>query len=240
MNTVPPNTPFSNPFSTRFTRPGEIPYQFVEAEELGTLVDRFGNNRWVGQIVGPHGCGKTTLCHLLARQLNHLFPQVNHVTIRSGKDVQSDRVENSPELELERRLKPKSNDSTNHALRRTLTIVDGVERLSLLQQRMLVFNLSGPSNSHALNGPPTPDQTADGLLITSHRRLKFVPVLLSITPSITTFQSVAKFLDPSLEMNQEEFAEVFTAAGHNIREAIMLLYDRHETLGARSQRSGGH
>jgi len=230
VNNVPQNIPFSNPFSTRFTRPGEIPYQFVESEELGTLVDRFGNNRWVGQIVGPHGCGKTTLCHLLARELKHLFPKVNHVTIRSGRDIQSVRAEHSPALELDRRVQLKPNGSVNHALKRTLTIVDGVERLSLLQQRMLVSNLSGPRNNHALNGQFTPDQTTDGLLITSHRRLKFVPVLLSITPSVATFQSVAKFLDPSLEMTQREFAEAFAAAGHNIREAIMLLYDRHEAL----------
>ena len=233
MTTLTQDIPVSNPFSTRFTRPGEIPYQFADSAGLETLVDRFGHNRWVGQIVGPHGCGKTTLCHLLARELEHLFPNVNHVTIRSVTDIQSDfqsvRAEHTPELERDSNLMPKLDGSVNRDLNRTLTIVDGVERLSLLQQRMLVSNLS--RNRHNTSrGQSDSQETSDGLLITSHRRLKFVPVLYSITPTVSTFQSVAKFLNPSLDMSQAELAETFAAAGQNIREAIMLLYDRHESL----------
>ena len=227
MNTVSQDNrlskAFSNPFSTRFTRPGEIPYLFADSAGLGSLVDRFGHQGWVGQIVGAHGCGKTTLCHALAAELVHLFPKVNHVTIRSGKDILSKSVEHS---ELGSGLDP-NHDRTSV---RTLTIVDGVERLSLLQQRMLVSNLSRTRGISSREDHANPKAGSNGLLITSHRRLKFVPVLYSITPSVSAFQSVAEFLDPSLDMSQSELSETFAAAGQNIREAIMLLYDRHESL----------
>ena len=91
--------PESNPFSTRFTAPGKIPFFFERSflrqlkaskpakfEEffiralgagedirgsvcLQFLVDRFETNGRRGQLVGPHGSGKSTLTCALKEAL---------------------------------------------------------------------------------------------------------------------------------------------------------------------------
>jgi hypothetical protein len=59
----------SNPFSTRFIRPGAIPYIFPEGESAAWLVERLAANSWRGQIVGPHGTGKSTLLAALVEEM---------------------------------------------------------------------------------------------------------------------------------------------------------------------------
>lgn len=51
----------SNPFSTRFTRPGAMPFLFPPGIDADELVARLAESGWWGQIVGPHGSGKSTL-----------------------------------------------------------------------------------------------------------------------------------------------------------------------------------
>lgn len=51
----------SNPFCTRYVRPGALPYIFPPGEDATALVHRLGENGWWGEIVGPHGAGKSAL-----------------------------------------------------------------------------------------------------------------------------------------------------------------------------------
>lgn len=59
----------SNPFSTRFIRPGAIDYLFPAGVTAESLVDRLAEHKWQAAIVGPHGCGKSTLLVALASEL---------------------------------------------------------------------------------------------------------------------------------------------------------------------------
>jgi len=59
-----------NPFATRYTRPGALPYYFSDGTTLDRLIDRLSRHRWQGQIVGPHGSGKSTLLTHLQRELS--------------------------------------------------------------------------------------------------------------------------------------------------------------------------
>ncbi len=59
--------PHENPFSTRFVRPGAMPYRLVPAYDLTRLILRFEAIGRTGQIVGPHGSGKSTLLADLVR-----------------------------------------------------------------------------------------------------------------------------------------------------------------------------
>lgn len=51
----------SNPFATRFIRPGAIEFLFSGDESISGLISQLASNRWRGQIIGPHGTGKSTL-----------------------------------------------------------------------------------------------------------------------------------------------------------------------------------
>lgn len=59
----------ANPFSTARVQPGSLPYLFATGESLSGLIDRLSRQRRRGQIVGPHGVGKSTLLVQLAREL---------------------------------------------------------------------------------------------------------------------------------------------------------------------------
>ena len=73
--TIAPANPFScNPFSTRHVRPGSVDYVFGEGEDAGRIVARLRAAGWRGEIVGPHGSGKSAL-------LAALIPEIR----RAGK-----------------------------------------------------------------------------------------------------------------------------------------------------------
>ncbi|MEX0675957.1 MAG: hypothetical protein WD063_02700 [Pirellulales bacterium] len=63
------HAPRSNPFSTRFVRPGAVPYLFAPGQSADGLVRRLAGLGWRGQIIGPHGSGKSTLLAALAEPL---------------------------------------------------------------------------------------------------------------------------------------------------------------------------
>lgn len=67
----------SNPFSTRFVRPGAIPFHFGHRDERERIVGDLMRHR-MGLIVGPHGSGKTTLLHELRPLLSGSFPDITH------------------------------------------------------------------------------------------------------------------------------------------------------------------
>ena len=84
------STPASNPFATRFVRPGSLPYRFdaaiTEAESdanFREIVRRLDRHQ-TGLIVGPHGSGKTTLLHALAPWLSHRYPQIANVRLTAS------------------------------------------------------------------------------------------------------------------------------------------------------------
>jgi hypothetical protein len=51
----------TNPFATRWVRPGALAYQFGEGQSAAALLERLAQNDWWGQIVGPDGSGKSVL-----------------------------------------------------------------------------------------------------------------------------------------------------------------------------------
>ena len=61
MNEHDASATAENPFCSRRVRPGALPFLFAGDTSLGQLVDRLRQNGWWGQIVGPHGSGKSAL-----------------------------------------------------------------------------------------------------------------------------------------------------------------------------------
>jgi hypothetical protein len=105
--------PRGNPFSTRFVRPGAIPYRFADGTDAAAVVTRLERQGWWGQIVGPHGSGKSTL---LATLLPELRRRRAVVTV---------------ELHADRRRFPDLAGGPDS----TLLAVDGYEQLSWWTRR---------------------------------------------------------------------------------------------------------
>lgn len=66
---APPPSRNSNPFATCWTRPGALPWLESDASAVFAIVDRLRQAGWRGQIVGPHGVGKSTLLRALVEPL---------------------------------------------------------------------------------------------------------------------------------------------------------------------------
>lgn len=75
----------SNPFSTRYVRPGAIPYFFPPGEDAQALVARLREQDWRGEIIGPHGSGKSTLLAALLPALAAAGRQPILCTLRDGQ-----------------------------------------------------------------------------------------------------------------------------------------------------------
>lgn len=111
-----------NPFATRFTSPGEIRFMLGVGESIDTIAEVFRRNRFVSQIVGAHGCGKTALTHALEPRLRDDFHLIRRITIRDTMHVLANDFE-----------RPGKSDSKT-----LLLIIDGFERLPWLHRRMLL------------------------------------------------------------------------------------------------------
>jgi hypothetical protein len=114
--TLPP----SNPFATRFVRPGAMPFLFPPAIDAAGLVARLRELDWRGAIVGPHGSGKSTLLETLRPELLRAGRRVVHFALHDGQ----------------RSLPPAPSGSQPWDCE-TIAIVDGYEQLGAWNRRRL-------------------------------------------------------------------------------------------------------
>ena len=77
--------PVSNPFSTRFVRPGAIPFQFPDGFGAAELVERLTQLNWRAAIRGPHGTGKSTLLAALLPELERRGRIVLSFSLHDGQ-----------------------------------------------------------------------------------------------------------------------------------------------------------
>lgn len=112
--------PAENPFSTRHVRPGIVPYRFPAGQTTGALVERLRNNGWRGQIVGPHGSGKSALVAALIAGIERAGRPTLLIEMHDGQ----------------RRLPPIA-----RRMRRldagTVVVVDGYDQLALWRRVVL-------------------------------------------------------------------------------------------------------
>lgn len=81
--------PVSNPFATRFTRPGRIaPLDGMgERIDVDELVERLRGLGGTAAIVGPHGSGKSTLLVHLAAAIERRGERAPRVRLHSWRDA---------------------------------------------------------------------------------------------------------------------------------------------------------
>ena len=107
-----------NPFRTE--RILEWRYRFSQGRSWPALCDRLRTMRFRGAIVGPHGCGKTTLVEDLCEQLASRGHKVDGLRINSESAGHWRR----PLARLER-----------SGLAETIVVIDGAEQIGWWQWR---------------------------------------------------------------------------------------------------------
>ena len=140
-----------NPFCSRRVRPGGIPYLFPSGQDAADLVDRLRRNGWWGQIVGPHGSGKSALLAALMPAIERAGRRVLLVELHDGQRRLPLELQSGPDLD-----------------RATVLIVDGYEQLGHRQRfRLKRFcRRSGPGllvTVHAPAGLPELFRTSANL-----------------------------------------------------------------------------
>ena len=97
LNQMPALSTSDNPFSTRRTSPGAIPYVFRSGENADALVDRLRQAGWWGEIIGPHGSGNRP-CWRLSRTPRPGGQRTVLVTLHDGERRLPLRLRDDPSL----------------------------------------------------------------------------------------------------------------------------------------------
>ena len=229
----------SNPFATRWVRPDAAP--FVGRQSfVDTYVDNFfalcESGKPVGQIVGPHGCGKTTLTIAMETRLRTYFQDVSRITIHD-KAIQRRRcdlpnrhlftqpTDRNPRLAVSGNSVNSANDlrtiaNSSRILFRRLLIVDGFERLNFINR----FSMIGWCRRNRC-----------GLLLTTHRHLVGVPVVKKLSPTLNRFQEIVATMvarqphSTAKIPGDKQIKNAYLSCEGNYREALMCLFDEFES-----------
>ena len=193
----------------------------MDDQALNELAEKLIQQNGNGQIVGPHGTGKTTLTFELQKRMARLSDtDINYHfvrktigprrTIRTGK--QASGFEDGEEPVFRQNQTPHS---------KTILVLDGIELLSWLQRIALI---------------KTCLRKQIGLLVTSHRTVWGLPTLVSVKPDRSQFEAIVCQLtrDCDFQISTDRLAELYTSSNGNIREALMSCYDEFEASQAKT------
>jgi len=194
----------TNPFATRWVRPGVIPFYFADGPNAAALVEKLSESRWRGAIIGRHGSGKSTLLAALIPFIESAGHPVRMISLH-------DRQRSLP-AEFTRLIH--GNDGS---IRSTMLVVDGYEQLGWQARRQL---------------RATCRRNECGLLVTAHRASAAggLPILYCTQASLETVQHLVKHELPSHGglIEPRDVATAFEAHQGNVRETLFALYDLFE------------
>lgn len=219
-----------NPFSTRSTRPGALPFHFLEGEDAGRIVARLRQHNWFGQIVGPHGSGKSTLLATLQPALEAAGRKVQLVQLRQSEiwprlfavplgklvgrpsrpslmtSVESSSVEMPPRAVPNRAAWRQLSAATQ-------LIIDGYEQLGPLARWLVLRRCR---------------KRGCGLLVTCHHD-SGLPTIYSTQPRLELAQMLVQRLLPAADViGPADVEAAWQVHGGNLRELLFSLYDLFE------------
>jgi hypothetical protein len=186
-----------NPFCTRRVRPGAVTFCFPLGSSAEDIINRLRQNLWRGEIVGPHGSGKSTLISHILTPLDEagrkpIFFELHNAQHRLTNDWRET-------IELTVSSKP------------AIVVVDGYEQLNSWNR----FWLNRYCHDRDV-----------GLLVTSHVPVG-LPEIYNTSSSLDLACQIVEQLLQNEEKNipTEIVSELFTRHDGNIREVLFNLYD---------------
>lgn len=253
------SSPTSNPFSTRFIRPGATTYRFPPGVSETTLAKTFFENHGGrAAIVGPHGSGKTSLLYALAPHLGTIVEShlcdgdpIPKSTDGSGKSAAPGLQvfwfrlmvrgrEASPHVHVQRTPQRESLQALMHSRRKwqanTLLVIDGWEQIRWPMRGWIYWNAK---------------RSLAKLLVTSHRKT-ILPTLWDsqVRPEIAQ-QVVRDLLEAAQRethvLAQEQIGHIcdpirlqqaVAANQGSLREVLFQLYDEFEHTCRSDQQKG--
>ncbi|MEX2170114.1 MAG: hypothetical protein WD851_12455 [Pirellulales bacterium] len=187
-----------NPFASHRTRPGVLEFCFPAGVSAESLVNQLSRHHWRGQIVGPHGVGKSTLIAALLPELHRREICTRAVALHDGQ----------------RRL-PVGFLKSHNLGGKLVFIVDGYEQLSYLERLKLSWHcwLCGRGLLITTHSPAVRLMT----LLTP------VPSAALMTHLMHKLQGGSEPL-----VNDHAASVSFFRHGGNLREVWFDLYDQYE------------
>lgn len=205
--TVQTGAPDSNPFATRFVRPGALSFEFPPGQSARQLVERLAAQGWRGAIVGPHGSGKSTLLAALLAELRARGHVVAEVSLHEGQRW------------LGRWPEPFDGEgaggcSPARAGLPAVLAIDGYEQLGLASRWLVHWRCR---------------RRRLGLVVTTHRPTA-LPALFETRPTADlAARLVDRLLGDNAAASWTQAAErSFAAQRGNVREVLFELYDLYE------------
>jgi hypothetical protein len=186
----------SNPFSTRFVRPGSIPFIFPPGVDAKLLAERLKQLGWRAAIVGPHGSGKSTLLETLIPAIEEAGRSVRKVVLHEGqRGLPADFVW------------PDSSQPPG------VVVIDGYEQLSWWSRRRL--NAAIRSNGWGLL-VTVHSPSRSGLPELFEVQPTF-DVFQQVVKHLLASQEFS--------ISPEDVTAAFDGHPHDLREALFALYD---------------
>ena len=111
--------------------------------------------------------------------------------------------------------------------RSTLFVIDGIENMPWLHRKVFLKFIQ---------------TSAGGLLLTTHRAFKGIPVIYQITPSFIIFSNIVSHISPDHVIDEQRLKSIFIQNNYSIRESLMSLYtiweeDRQRFIPVRDTQS---
>jgi hypothetical protein len=189
-----------NPFCTRRIRPGTAAYCFPPGVTVEDLLSRLRDNSWLGEIIGPHGSGKSAL-------LAGLMPHIENAGWRPVLFELHDGQRRLP-----RAWKGKIASSGPPAP--AIVVVDGYEQLGKCSR----FLLKRFCRRRGL-----------GLLVTTHESAGLPEIYRTSTSAEMARRVVDRLLQGAdIEIPAAVIDELYKKHGGNMREILFDLYDIFE------------
>lgn len=208
----------TNPFASRFIRPGAIPYLARDGKSPQFLADQFLQSHSPAlAIVGPHGSGKSTLLHALLPFLGTLV-EIDNVAsselfLPSRREPIGRRI-HFFRLHAKQSPSPLIWKSLERACDSDLFVIDGFEQLGWFHAWWVLRRVR---------------KNRSRLLLTCHRPIAGVPSWMETHVDREVESHVLRHLIGDTHwMDEEAWIASRQRRGQNLRESLMDLYDRVE------------